>query len=62
MVQLNSHFLEELISALSRALPDGERMTPPQKEFWLAVANELGPDRLQQLAKVVAFMRKVEGF
>lgn len=30
--------------------------------FWVTVAEELGPLGVKELAKAVAFMKKVEGF
>ena len=52
----------ELAEVLGENLPTGERMTPDDKDFWLLISRMLTSDQLHQLAKAVAFMRKVEGF
>ena len=62
MSNTSPDMVEQFAAILDVVLPKGERMSPEDKDFWVEMSHVLVPEQLHQLAKVVAFMRKVEGF
>lgn len=53
----------ELMAAmLMHVLPSENRMQRDEKLYWIAVADELGPDWVQELRKVAGFIGKTEEF
>jgi hypothetical protein len=63
MVRVRTQFsAQDLTEVLETVLPTGDRMSSVDKDFWLDMSRRLTSEQLGQLAKVVAFMRTVEGF
>lgn len=42
--------------------PEGSRMTPRTKAYWIEVADHMGPDWIGGLRRAAAFMDKTESF